>query len=229
MNDAPPVLIAEDDAKVAALLANYLQAQGWATRCVGDGTQVLEALHAGPFSVLLLDLMLPGLDGLEVCRRLRRFCAVPVIMLTARVDEIDRLLGLEAGADDYVCKPFSPRELAARVKAQWRRVSGGLTQGASADAPGGFEIHDAAQRVMWQGQAVDLTVSEFRLLRALMARPGAVLSRAQLLDALHPGFRDTADRTVDSHVRNLRRKLAALRPLGSGISAVYGTGYRFES
>lgn len=233
MNDArqpdrPPVLIAEDDHKIADLLANYLQSEGWQTELVGNGLAALTAVRQRSFAVLLLDVMLPGLDGMEVCRRLREFSSVPVIMLTARVDESDRLQGLDAGADDYVCKPFSPREVAARVRAQWRRVRGEISGQFGVQVRNGFTIHEGAQRVLWQGRALDLTTTEFRLLRALLVRPGTILSRAQLQDALHADYRDTADRTIDSHVRNVRRKLEAVRPEGSGIVAVYGAGYRFE-
>ncbi|MEW5837326.1 MAG: response regulator [Pseudomonadota bacterium] len=223
---APPVLLVEDDAKIADMLLNYLQAQGWQTLHARDGHEALRlARHHAP-SVILLDLMLPGLDGMEVCRQVRAFSGVPIIMLTARVDEIDRLMGLESGADDYVCKPFSPREVVARVKAQWRRVSGQL--GGASSSPG-FEVREDAQRILWQGRILDLTDYEYRLLKVLLSRPGRVFSRAQLQDALQgEQFKDTSDRTIDSHIRNLRRKLESVRAEGSGISTVYGSGYRFE-
>jgi two-component system, OmpR family, response regulator BaeR len=220
----PPVLIVEDDVKIADMLANYLHSQGWRTHIAANGPAAIDdTLRMSP-SVVLLDLNLPGLDGVEVCRRIRGFSAVPIIMLTARIDEIDRLIGLEAGADDYVCKPFSPREVAARVKAQWRRASG---QFGVANASG-YELNEAAQRILFQGQALELTASEYRLFRAFLKHPGILLSREQLLEAAHPGLHDTSDRTIDSHIRNLRRKLEAVQPAGSGIAAVYGAGYRFE-
>jgi two-component system, OmpR family, response regulator BaeR len=222
--ETPPVLIAEDDPKIADLLANYLQSQGWRTVVVGNGEDALMRVHRFEPAVVLLDVMLPGLCGLDVCRQLRLFSAVPVIMLTARVDEVDKVLGLGAGADDYVCKPFSPREVAARVQAQWRRSQGLLTMGMVA----GFKVHKHAQRISWNDQWIDLTSAEYRLFSLLLARPGAVLSRAQLLDCLHADFRDVSDRTIDSHVRNLRRKIELVRPEGSGIAAVYGAGYRFS-
>lgn len=222
---APPVLIVEDDAKIADMLANYLQSQGWQTQIAAAGPAALAEVQRLQPAVVLLDLNLPGLDGIEVCRRIRGFSAVPIIMLTARIDEIDRLIGLEAGADDYVCKPFSPREVAARVKAQWRRASG---QFSAAAHTAGYEVNETAQRILFQGQALELTASEYRLFRAFLKHPGMILSRDQLLDAAHPEFRDTSDRTIDSHIRNLRRKLEAVNPSGSGIAAVYGAGYRFE-
>jgi len=222
--ESTPILIAEDDLKIADMLGNYLRAQGWHTHVVHNGVAAVNEVRLQRASIVLLDLMLPGLDGLEVCRSIREFSSVPIIMLTARIDEVDRLLGLESGADDYVCKPFSPREVAARVKAQWRRVTGQFRT----MSHGGFDVNEAAQRILWQGRALDLTTSEYRILRALLMRAGAILSRAQLLDAVRQEFRDTADRTVDSHIRNLRRKLENVRPQGSGITAVYGVGYRFD-
>lgn len=222
----PPVLVVEDDAKIADMLLNYLQAQGWQTLHASEGHAAVRLARRHAPSVILLDLMLPGLDGMEVCRQVRAFSDVPIIMLTARVDEIDRLMGLESGADDYVCKPFSPREVAARVKAQWRRVSGQLGGVSSAQ---GFEVREDAQRILWQGQVLDLTDYEYRLLKVLLSHPGRVFSRARLQDALQgEQFKDTSDRTIDSHIRNLRRKLESVRPEGSGISTVYGSGYRFE-
>ncbi len=208
------------------MLANYLRSQGWQTQIAVTGPAAVDDARRLQPCVVLLDLNLPGLDGVEVCRRIRSFSAVPIIMLTARVDEIDRLIGLEAGADDYVCKPFSPREVAARVKAQWRRASGQFSVAGTTTS--GYEMNEAAQRILFQGQALDLTASEYRLFRAFLKHPGMILSREQLLDAAHPEFRDTSDRTIDSHIRNLRRKLEAVHPTGSGIAAVYGAGYRFE-
>jgi two-component system, OmpR family, response regulator BaeR len=224
-SQAPPVLIVEDDTWIADMLANYLHSRDWRTHiCTTGPSGVEEARRLGP-SVVLLDLNLPGIDGMEVCRRIRGFSSVPIIMITARVDEIDRLIGLEAGADDYVCKPFSPREVAARVKAQWRRASGQFENAPIA----GYELNEAAQRILFNGQALDLTASEYRLFRAFLKNPGVLLSRERLLDATHQALRDTSDRTIDSHIRNLRRKLKDVNPEGSGIVAVYGAGYRFEA
>jgi len=236
---APPgshartVLIVEDDAKIADMLANYLRMHGYQTRHTPDGLRVAQAVRSAPPDLILLDLMLPGLDGVEVCRELRQFSSVPIIMLTARVDEIDRLLGLEVGADDYICKPFSPREVVARVKALLRRAVG---QFAQQNVPGsldaGFWIDEPAQRILYRGQgkpeAVNLTPVEFRLFRLLLARPGHVFGRARLLEALHEDFRDVSDRVIDSHIKNLRRKLDTHRPQGSGIVSVYGVGYRYD-
>lgn len=225
------ILVVEDDTKIADMVANYLHMHGFATHIEGDGAQALAWLnrtHGVPaaFPVLvLLDVMLPGLDGMAVCQAVRAFSAVPIIMLTARIDEVDRLLGLDIGADDYVCKPFSPRELVARVKALLRRSEGGLTVAASSPE---FTLDDEGQRAFWQAQPLLLTPVEFRLFRLLLSRPGHVFARARLLDALHQDFRDVSDRAIDSHVKNLRRKIDQLRPLGSGIASVYGVGYRFD-
>jgi len=226
MNTAPrTVVIVEDDRKIADLLQNYLQAHGYATCVIGNGLEVAPYVRRARPSLVLLDLMLPGRDGVEVCRELRAFSAVPIIMVTARIDELDRLLGLDVGADDYICKPFSPREVLARVKALLRRADGHL---AAAPPAHGFQ-HDAeAQRIAWQGQPLPLTPMEYRLLCQLVARPGQVFTRARLLEGVHADFRDATDRAIDSHVKNLRRKIAKVRPQGSAIVSVYGLGYRFD-
>jgi two-component system response regulator BaeR len=226
MNDsAYRILVAEDDDKIAQVLTDYLGANGFAAERVADGREALRIALEQPPSVLVLDLMLPGMDGLEVCRTLRQSSALPVMMVTARVDEIDRLLGLEIGADDYVCKPFSPREVIARLRALIRRAEGHLARAASSD---GFTLDDATQRVRWRGQPLTLTPVEYRLLRMLVQQPGRVFGRALLLDALHDEFRDVNDRAIDSHIKNLRKKLAQHVPERELIHSVYGVGYRFE-
>jgi two-component system response regulator BaeR len=223
--DARSILIVEDDAKIADMMANYLHMHGYQTRVVENGLEAVREVQRMAPALVLLDLMLPGLDGIEVCREVRRFSSVPIIMVTARVDEIDRLLGLETGADDYVCKPFSPREVVARVKALLRRAEGRL----AGQVPShGFRVDEAAQRIHWQDTALNLTPVEFRLLKLLLSRPGHVFARARLLDTLHQDFRDVSDRVIDSHVKNLRRKIDKVRPEGSGIVSVYGAGYRFD-
>jgi two-component system response regulator BaeR len=163
------------------------------------------------------------MDGLEVCRELRLSSSVPILMLTARVDEVDRLLGLESGADDYVCKPFSPREVVARVAAQLRRAAG-----RSSAAKQAWQVDSAQQRIRWAGKSLPLTPVEYRMLALLMSHPGRVYGRAQLLDAAHDGFRDVSDRAIDSHIKNIRRKLATAAPEADCIASVYGVGYRFE-
>jgi two-component system response regulator BaeR len=222
---APCVLVVEDDARIADLLTNYLQAQGFATQWCPDGAQALAQIRTQAPALVLLDLMLPGLDGLGVCTAVRAFSSVPIIMLTARVDEIDRLLGLDTGADDYICKPFSPREVVARIRALLRRSSGAM---AAAAVPPGLSIDEPRQLISWQGQALPLTPVEFRLLRLLVRRSGQVLGRLALLEGLHDDFRDVSDRAIDSHIKNLRRKLKQAG-VPEGISSVYGVGYRLEA
>ena len=219
------ILIVEDDARIAGQLTRYLQGEGYETSVSVNGLQVEPEVRRLEPSLVLLDLMLPGLDGIEVCHQLRRFSAVPIIIVTARADEIDRLLGLEGGADDYVCKPFSPRELLARIKALLRRVEGRLQTGLSQH---GFTIDEGAQRIAWEESWLPLTPVEFRLLRKLLSRPGHVFARSDFLDGAGERFRQTSGRAIDSHIKNLRRKIAAVRPQGSAIVSVYGMGYRFD-
>lgn len=227
MNRTAEVLIVEDEPKLAALLVDYLHAAGFATRVLADGREVVPAVRASPPDLVLLDLMLPGCDGLQVCRELRAFTGLPIIMVTARSEEIDRLLGLELGADDYVCKPFSPREVVARVKAVLRRHAHQANAGAQA-VPG-LVIEPDAYRAALDGTALELTPVEFRLLETLAAHPGRVFSRAVLLERLYEDHRIVSDRTVDSHVKNLRRKLGEAAPGRDLIQSVYGVGYRLEA
>lgn len=226
MNDATraSVMVVEDDPKIARLLVDYLVNEGLAATAIGDGLQALRAFEANPPSVLVLDLMLPGLDGLALCRAVRATSDVPIVMLTARVDEIDRLIGLEVGADDYVCKPFSPREVVARVKAQLRRAEGRLVRQRPA-----WEVDEEGLRIAWRGHWLPLTPLEFRMFRMMLERPGRVFARATLLDAVHVDLRDVSDRAIDSHVKNLRRKIEGVDPTFEGIVSVYGVGYRFDA
>ena len=218
----PAILIVEDEPALASLVADYVAAAGWAPRVIADGAEALAAVRAAPPTLVVLDLMLPGLDGLSVCRAVRAFSDVPIIMVTAQVQEIDRLLGLDSGADDYVCKPFSPRELVARIRVQLRRL-------APRDATLPLvTLDEAARDARVRGQALALTPTEFDLLAALLRRPGVVFSRAQLLDIARGDVLETGDRAVDSHVKNLRRKIAAHAPDVEIIHSVYGVGYRLE-
>jgi two-component system response regulator BaeR len=225
------IFIVEDEPELAALVADYAAAAGFDATVFGDGALALEAIRRAPPALVVLDLMLPGLDGLSVCRAVRAFSQVPIVMVTARVEEIDRLLGLELGADDYLCKPFSPRELMARIKAILRRSGQAPANAASAaSAAPAIEVDDAAHRIRIHGRALELTPTEYGILAALARRPGHVLSRAQLLDAAREGNAnlDVADRAIDSHVKNLRRKLDAVLPGVEAIHAIYGLGYRFD-
>ncbi len=223
------ILVVEDDARIADMLTNYLQANGFVTTTCGDGLQAVPLLRSLAPALVVLDLMLPGQDGLAVCQQVRAFSAVPIIMVTARVDEIDRLLGLDSGADDYICKPFSPREVVARIKALLRRVDGSMLTPVDRASATGWQIDQASLTIRWQGQPLPLTPVEFRLLHLLMDRPGQVFSRARLLDNLHADVRDVSDRAIDSHIKNLRRKLEAAGATNHTVASVYGVGYRFES
>ncbi len=223
MTPTAHILIAEDEAKIAAILHDYLDDASMRVSIVDDGGAVLERIAALAPDLVLLDLMLPHVDGLSICRELRRTNDVPVIMLTARVEEIDRLLGLELGADDYICKPFSPREVVARVKAILRRS--GRLEAAAAPA---VIVDDSALRVTINGHRLDLTPVEFKLFATLSRHPGRVYRRDALLDLIYDDFREVSDRTIDSHVKNLRRKLEHALPGRQAVHSVYGVGYRYE-
>lgn len=211
------ILVVEDEPKLAALEADYLKSQGYETHVIADGSEVVAWVRANAPDLILLDLMLPGRDGLEVCRELRSFSDVPIVMVTAKVEEIDRLVGLEVGADDYVCKPFSIRELVARVRAILRRPR---------TAPSGLTVDD--YRATLDGRELDLTPVELRLLRALASSPGRVFPRDRLLERLYEDHRVVTDRTVDAHVKNLRKKLEEIRPGEDLVRSIYGVGYKLE-
>lgn len=216
------ILIVEDEPKLASLLNDYLQSSGYLTDCLVDGNQVLPAIRENMPSLLLLDIMLPGRDGMEICKDIRRFSEVPIIMLTARVEEIDRLLGLELGADDYICKPFSPREVVARVKAVLRRSRGGVIQTED------LVLDETRNMAQLKGHSLDLTVVEFQLLKLLASDPGRIFTRNQLIDRIYHDHRIVSDRTIDSHIKKLRRKISDAIPGQEFIQSVYGIGYKFE-
>lgn len=218
----PHILIVEDEQRLASLLTDYLSAAGMTSHWLAEGTGVVAWVRQEPPDLVLLDLMLPGRDGMAICKDIRVFSQVPIIMVTARVEEIDRLLGLELGADDYICKPYSPREVVARVKAVLRR-SGGATS-----APPGLLIDEPAMRVRLDGQLLDLTAVEFNLLAFLVARPGRIYSRDQLMEQIYSDQRIVNDRTIDSHIKKLRRKIDQASPGCELIRSVYGVGYKFE-
>jgi two-component system response regulator BaeR len=217
------ILIVEDDVKIAAVLADYFASSGYRTEQIGDGKHAVDYLRKTPVDLVVLDLMLPGMDGLEVCKTVREFSQVPIIMLTARVDEIDRLLGLDLGADDYVCKPFSPREVVARAKVHLRRAKGTPPTKQSA-----FLVEREHMRIQINGVPLPLTPVEFRVLAEMIEHPERVYSRQQLLDFSHEDQRDINDRTVDSHIKNIRRKIDQHLPHADCLQSVYGVGYRFE-
>lgn len=217
------LLIVEDEIKLAELLRDYLTHAGYHCRLCHDGEQALTLIQQQDFRLVLLDLMLPGLDGISICTATRRFSNVPIIMLTARVDEVDRLLGLDIGADDYICKPFSPREVVARVKALLRRSGG--------QPPIEIGLHLDADRLevsCGTQSTLTLTLVEFELLKALASQPGRIWSRQKLMELIYPDHRIVADRTIDSHIKKLRRKLSDHFQSGDWIGTVYGAGYRLQ-
>ncbi|MEI6268386.1 MAG: response regulator [Methylococcaceae bacterium] len=219
------ILIVEDELKLARLQVDYLHNSGFNTSCLSNGLEVLPWLKANPTDLILLDLMLPGRDGLDICREIRSFSAVPIIIITARIEEIDRLLGLELGADDYICKPFSPREMVARVKAVLRRLQAQTMIPALTSA---LTLNPHNFRVLAAGQEVELTTVEFQLLQALYQQPGRIFSRSKLMDLIYQDHRIVSDRTIDSHIKKLRKKLIDLLPGQELIHSVYGAGYRYD-
>ncbi|MEM6485225.1 MAG: response regulator [Pseudomonadota bacterium] len=222
------VMIVEDEEKLAALERDYLMQAGFEVTIRHEGTGTAAAILNELPDLVVLDLMLPGEDGLTICRKIRAECDLPIIMVTARIDEIDRLLGLELGADDYLCKPFSPRELVLRVRALLRRST--LVEPSAATLKHRQIVLDRERYTcIAQGSLLELTPVEFRMLEAMMIRPGRVLSRSQLMDVAYQDHRVVSDRTIDSHMRNLRQKLGdcgeARETPDSPIRSVYGVGY----
>ena len=217
------ILIVEDEPKLASLIADYLRASGFEPFCLGNGSQVVPWIRVHKPDLILLDLMLPGRDGIEVCKDIRTFSHVPIIMVTARIEEIDRLLGLELGADDYICKPFSPREVVARVKAVLRRTRDGQTIYTQ-----GLVLDEHRYRATLHGHNLELTAVEFKLLHFLVASPGRIYGRQQLMNKIYPDERNVSDRTIDSHIKKLRKKIENVDPKAKLIHSVYGVGYKFE-
>jgi DNA-binding response OmpR family regulator len=220
------ILVVDDEARIVQLVRDYLERAGFGVLTARDGETALALARVEQPDLVVLDLMLPGADGLDVCRRLRRESGVPIIMLTARVEEADRIVGLELGADDYVTKPFSPRELVARVRATLRRASGEVGPATILRA-GDVELDTEAMTATVAGRPVDLTPTEFQLLATMARQPGRIFSREQLLEAVHGVAFDGYDRSVDSHVKNLRRKIEPDPRQPRYLQTVYGVGYRF--
>jgi two-component system response regulator BaeR len=216
------ILVVEDESDLSAIISDYVRAAGFAAEVIGDGREALASVQRNSPELIVLDIMLPGLDGVALCKAVRAFSDVPIIMVTAKVQEIDRLLGLEIGADDYLCKPFSPRELVARIKVILRR------QRKPDESTQLVAIDEPARTVRIKSQALDLTPTEYSLFAAMAKRPGTIYSRAQLLDLASRDSLDVTDRAIDTHIKNLRRKLAAVIPDVDVIHSVYGLGYRVD-
>ena len=214
------ILIVEDEAAIADVIAYALKTEGFTPHLCALGEEALARLRAGAFSLVILDVWLQDLSGFEVCRRLRTFSDVPVIFLTARSEEVDRVLGLEIGGDDYVAKPFSPRELVARVRVILRRLGPRAAEPAAA-----FELDAPARRIRFRGQALDLTRYEYLLMATLLSQPDRIFTRSQLMEEVWSGAEESADRTVDTHVKTLRAKLRAIDPEADPIQTHRGVGY----
>jgi two-component system response regulator BaeR len=218
---AQTILIVEDAKELAQLLSDYLEQAGFTTHCLFRGDTVIDWVKAHHPDLILLDIMLPGKDGVDICREIRQFSVTPIIMVTARVEERDRLLGLDTGADDYVCKPFSPREVVARVKAVLRRVVDKVPNN------GLLQLDKEKYQARINGKTLSLTVVEYNLLALLAEYPGRVFSRSQLIENIYQDQRVVSDRTVDSHVKKLRKKISEVHDREL-IHAVYSAGYKYD-
>lgn len=217
------VLIVEDEQSVADLLGDYLRAAGFGTCILANGKEVEPWVRSNSPDLILLDIMLPGKDGITLCKDIRAFSSIPIIMATARVEEIDRLLGLELGADDYICKPFSPREVVARVKAVLRRSNNSATA-----ADDMITIDNPGYRIFLDNRDLGLTVVEFHLFSTLFSQPGRTFSREQLIGRIYQDHRIVNDRTIDSHIKKLRLKISRIKPGLDLIHSIYGIGYKYE-
>jgi len=222
--DKQLILIVEDEQKLAILLEEYLQQAGFATHQIHHGDEVMPWLHNNSVDLILLDIMLPGEDGISLCKKVRSTANTPIILQSARVDEIDRLLGLELGADDYICKPYSPKEVVARVKAVLRRSQYSPVSKLEKI----IQLDESRLKVSYENKTLELTTVEFQLLKVLYAHPGQIFSRDQLIQSIYSDHRVVSDRTIDSHIKKLRKKLSELSAEFEFIHSVYGAGYKFE-
>lgn len=220
------VLIVEDEIKLSQVLAEYLQHAGYNTDCLHRGDEVMSWLVGQQTDLIVLDLMLPGLDGMSLCEQIRQFSQTPILMATAKIDEIDRFSGLESGADDYVCKPYSMREMVARVAAILRRSGG--TPRLSAPALSEISINLSKMEISVKGQLLDLTAVEFRLLNHLLSHPQVIFSRDDLLNVIYDDYRFVSNRTIDSHIKNVRKKIQPYFDDHEIIRSIYSVGYKFE-
>ncbi len=214
------ILIVEDELNLATTMADYLKKEHYQTTILDRGDEVLSFIKGHVIDVVLLDLMLPGMSGIDICKAIRKENSqLPIIMTTARVDEIDRVLGLEIGANDYVCKPYSPRELVARVNVQLRQQNTPMLYN--------IKLNDNDMTVVGTESKQQLTLVEYKLLKKMMQQPGRIFNRDQLMDAIYDDGRIVIDRTIDSHIKKLRQKLKATAPTHNFIQAIYGCGYKY--
>jgi two-component system response regulator BaeR len=226
MNRKLRVLIVEDDKKIAELLRDYLDQANFDVSILNTGNTVVQEVHHNHPDVILLDLMLPGKDGLAICSEIRSFSRVPILIISAKIEEIDRVLGLEIGADDYICKPFSPREVVARIKAVLRRISPEILEEPLVAGP--ITINPDSHLAIIRGFSIHLTRIEFELLRILVSRPGHVFTRSYIVSKIQGYDFDGYDRTIDSHIKNLRKKIDEVLPENQIIETLYGMGYRLN-
>ena len=220
------ILVVEDEMQIARTVRDYLEVAGFDVTVVGDGTAAMSSFHGDRPDLIVLDLGLPGMDGLDVARSIRGTSATPIVVITARGEETDRIVGLELGADDYLVKPFSPKELVARVRAVLRRTVGAAGT-AEVLRAGDVEVDLPRMRTLVAGTPVDLTPTEFELLATMVREPGRVFTRGQLLDAIHGVTLESYERAIDSHVKNLRRKIEPDPHTPRYVLTVHGVGYRF--
>jgi len=223
------ILVAEDEAKIAKVVCDYLEQTGYRTTCLYNGDKVVNHVKSKAPDLVILDIMLPGMDGMTICREIRAFSNLPIIMMTARVEEVDRLVGFELGADDYICKPFSPRELVARVKAVLKRTTtetGSLNNNL---VQGPITVNESSRQVTVNDKEIRLTPNEYGLLMAMIRNPGHVFSRNELLNLVQGYQYEGYDRTIDSHIKNLRKKMNRALPDMEFISSIYGVGYRLNT
>lgn len=230
------ILIIEDEPKLASLISDYLKQASFETQIIDNGLDVAPWLASHDCDFIILDLMLPGKDGLTICRETRQSSNIPIMMATAKVEEIDRLIGLESGADDYICKPFSYRELVARVQAFFRRqaqyADATLKERNESDTPGssnGISLDKEKYLAHYRGQRLDLTAVEFKLLATLANEPGRIFNREQLMSLIYQEYKIVSDRTIDSHIKKLRQKLKQVAGDQTLIHSVYSVGYKFDS
>ncbi|SNS99559.1 response regulator [Tropicimonas sediminicola] len=223
MNESPRILIVEDEPDLAEIICDYIRREGMEAEILLEGRGAVETILRTRPDLVVLDIMLPGKDGLAICREIRAQSDIPIILETARAEEIDRLLGLEIGADDYLCKPFSPRELVARIKAVLRRT---MPTGEPGTPP--LTMDSSTWRAALFGKPLELTRREFQVLEVLHKRPGRVFSRAQLLELAFPEDADVIDRTIDTHIKNIRSKMKRIEPEADLIRSVYGVGYALD-